>query len=85
MLIPFISTATVYGVVKPCLPIFTTVLGIAVKPKYAFDKLTSACASLPLVFWFGIPGPVLPLVSFPALNEANPPSAWEPTINLELN
>ena len=30
---PFISVATVYGVVKPCLPIFTTVFGIAVKPK----------------------------------------------------
>ena len=45
--VPFISTASVYGVVKPCLPIFTTVFGLAVNPKYAFDKLTSACPSKP--------------------------------------
>ena len=72
-----ISVATVYGVVKPCLPIFTTVFGIAVNPKYAFDKVTSACLSSPWV--------LLRLVSFPAFNVVNPPLSLEPTINLELN
>ena len=47
---PFISTATVYGVVKPCLPIFTTVFGIAVNPKYAWDNETSAEPSPEFVF-----------------------------------
>ena len=46
---PFISTATVYGVVKPCLPMFTTVFGIAVNPKYACDKEISADPSPPFL------------------------------------
>ena len=44
---PFISRATVYGVVKPCLPILITVFGIAVNPKYAFDNSTPAFPSEP--------------------------------------